>query len=267
MTGTRRADFFVEEVVMNVRSKLAAVAMAGCLGLMIAAGAQAGEVTVVASAGPLPDVLGTLQPMFEKATGNKMNISFKAPSAIAADVKQGAVDLVITNTEVVDELAAAGDLAGNGKTLLMISKVGIAVKAGAPKPDVSTPEKLKAALLAAKTVGYSQGASGMHFLTVIDKLGIANAVKAKAVIAQGRPVGAAIASGEAEIGVQQVAELRPVAGVDVLGELPAELQKQIPYSAGIVVKAKDAETARALVRFLRSDAALDVLKRKGMDVP
>jgi len=196
-----------------------------------------------------------------------VKISFKGGPAVTADVKQGAADLVITNTETVDALATGGDVVDNGKTLLMISKVGIAVKAGAQKPDVSTPDKLKAALMAAKTVGYSQGASGQHFETVIQKLGIADAVKAKAVVVQGRPVGAAIASGEAEIGVQQVAELRPVAGVDVIGELPPELQKKIPYSAGVSAKAKDAATARALVTFLRSQPAMDVLKRKGMDLP
>lgn len=253
---------------MNAWSRLAAAAMAGCLGaLVVGATANAAEITVVAGQGPLPDVMGTLVPMFEGATGSKVKISFKGGPAIAADLKMGAVDLVITNTEVVDMLAADGDVAGNGKTLLMISKVGVAVKAGAPKPDIGTPDKLKAALLAAKTVGYSEGASGRHFLTVIQKLGIADAVKAKAVIAQGRPVGAAIASGEAEIGVQQVAELRPVPGTDVIGELPAELQTHIPYSAGIATKAKDANTARALVSFLQSQAALDVLKRKGMDLP
>jgi molybdate transport system substrate-binding protein len=253
---------------MNAWSKVIAATIAGSLSALVAgAAANAAEITVVAGGGPLPDVMGTLVPMFESATGNKVKISFKGGPAITADVKQGAADLVIAGTEVVDQLAAAGDVVGNGKTLLMISKVGVAVKAGAPKPDISTPDKLKAALLAAKTVGYSQGASGQHFLTVIDKLGIANAVKGKAVIAQGRPVGAAIASGEAEIGVQQVAELRPVPGTEVIGEMPAELQKQIPYSAGIVAKGKDTETARALVSFLRSEAALDVLKRKGMDVP
>ena len=211
--------------------------------------------------------MGTLVPMFESATGNKVKISFKGGAEITADVKQGAADLVITGTELVDGLAKSGDVAANGETLLMISKVGIAVKAGAAKPDVSTPDKLKAALLAAKTVGYSQGASGQHFLTVIQKLGIADAVKGKAVVVQGRPVGAAIASGEAEIGVQQVAELRPVAGTEVIGEMPAALQKLIPYSAGIAAKGKNAETAQALVSFLRSEPALDVLKRKGMDVP
>ena len=252
---------------MNAWSKFTAVAAAGCLSALVAgAAAGAAEITVVASGGPLPDVLGTLMPMFEKATGNKVKISFKGEPAILEDIKQGVPDVVITNTEVVDELPA-GTLVGNGKALLMISKVGIAVKAGAPKPDVSTPEKLKAALLAAKTVGYSQGASGRHFATVLDKLGIADAVKPKAVVVQGRPVGAAIASGEAELGFQQVAELRPVAGVDQFGELPPALQKAIPYSAGIPAKAKDAQTAQALVSFLRSEPALEVLKKKGMDVP
>jgi molybdate transport system substrate-binding protein len=264
--GVIRFSKNTREDVMNAWSKFTAVAVAGCLSALVAGtAASAAEITVVASGGPLPDVLGTLMPMFEKASGNKVKISFKGGPAIADDVKQGAADLVITDTEVVDDLAANGTV--GGKALLMISKVGIAVKAGAAKPDVSTPDKLKAALLAAKSVGYSQGASGRHFATVLDKLGIADAIKPKAVVVQGRPVGAAIASGEAELGFQQVAELRPVAGVDQFGELPPALQKAIPYSAGIPAKAKDAQTAQALVNFLRSEPALDVLKKKGMDVP
>jgi len=253
---------------MKTWSRLIAVAMAGCLSALVAGSpAHAAEITVVAGGGPLPDVFGTLLPMFEKATGNKVKFSSKGGPQITADLKSGAADLVITNTEVVDQLATTGEVTADGKTLLMISKVGIAVKAGAKRPDVSTPDKLKAALLAAKTVGYSQGASGQHIQTVIQKLGIEDAVKAKVVVVQGRPVGEAIAAGEAEIGFQQVAELRPVRGVDQFGELPRDLQKQIPYSAGISAKAKDAATARALVTFLRSPAAQDVLKRKGMDLP
>jgi molybdate transport system substrate-binding protein len=252
---------------MNAWSKFAAITLACCVSALVAGPVNAAEITVVAGGGPLPDVMGTLVPMFEAATGNKVKISFKGESAIAADLKQGAADLVITNTETVDDLAKLGEVAANGKTLLMISKVGVAVKAGAAKPDISTPEKFKAALMAAKTVGYSQGSSGRHVLTVIQKLGISDDVKSKAVIAQGHPVGADIASGKAEIGMQQVAELRPVPGVDVIGELPADLQKQIPFSAGIAANAKDAATARALVTFLRSQPALDVLKRKGMDLP
>src|SRR5215471_1131148 len=122
---------------MHVWWKFAAVTVAGCLSVLIPGiAANAAEITVVASGGPLPDVMGTLVPMFESETGNRVKISFKGEAAITADLKQGAADLVITNTEVVDELAMMGDVAGSGKTLLMISKVGIAVKAGAPKPDI-----------------------------------------------------------------------------------------------------------------------------------
>jgi molybdate transport system substrate-binding protein len=253
---------------MKVWSRAIAVTLAACLtGLVAGVSAHAAEITVVASGGPLPDVMGTLLPMFEKATGNKVTVAFKGAPEIVADLKGGDADLVVTNSETVDELAANGDMVSTGKTLLMISKVGIGVKTGAPRPDVSTPDKLKAALLAAKSVGYSQGTSGQHFQTVMQRLGIADAIRPKAVVVQGRPVGAAIASGEAEIGIQQVAELRPVAGVEVIAEMPPELQKQIPYSAGIGAKAKDAATARALVTFLRSGPAVDVLKRKGMDLP
>lgn len=253
---------------MKSMSKFIALTAAACLSAFaFGTPAAAGEITVITGGGPLPDVTGTLLPMFEKATGNKVNFASKGGAAITADIKSGAADLVITNTEDVDNLAKSGDVAANGNTLLMISKVGIAVKAGAPKPDVSTPDKLKAALTAAKTVGYSQGSSGRHMQKVFEELGITDMIKSKAVVVQGRPVGTAIASGEAQIGFQQVAELRPVKGVDQFAELPGPLQTKIPYSAGIAAKAKDPATARALVTFLRSAAAQDVLKRKGMDLP
>ena len=108
---------------MKVWSKIAALT-AACM--LAAVTAKAAEITVAASGGPLPDVMGTLVPMFEKASGHKVKISFKAQPAISADVKQGVVDLIVTNTEVVDELAKSGDVDGNAKTLLMISKVGLA---------------------------------------------------------------------------------------------------------------------------------------------
>jgi molybdate transport system substrate-binding protein len=249
---------------MTVGSKLTA-ALAGCIGALLAGSVTAAEITVISTPGPMPDVMGALVPMFESASGHRVKISFKPAPAAIADLKQGGVDLLIAGTEAIDDLAKEGVIAANGKTSLMISRVGVAVRAGAAKPDISTPEKLKAVLLAAKTVGYSQGASGQHFLTVIQKLGIADAVKAKAVIAQGELVGAVVARGAAEIGVQQLAELLAVPGVDLVGPMPGDLQKQIPYSAGISAKAKDADTARALVKFLSSETAVTVLKRKGME--
>jgi molybdate transport system substrate-binding protein len=147
----------------------------------------------------------------------------------------------------------------------MLSRVGVAVKAGAPKPDIGSADALKAALIAAKSVAYSQGASGRHFLTVIARLGLVDTLKPKTVIVQGKPVGAAVAAGEAEIGVQQVAELLPVPGIDLVGPLPGDLQKIIVYDADIPSGAKNAEAAKALIAFLSSEAAVSMLKQKGMD--
>src|SRR5258706_6647929 len=141
------------EIVMKTWSKFIVVTIAGCLGALIAgAPTQAAEITVVAGGGPLPDVLGTLMPMFEKATGNKVKISFKGAPEVAADVKQGAADLVITNSEVVDEFTTSGVVAGNGKTLLMISQVAVGMKASPKKADISPPHNPKDPLLAAQTV-------------------------------------------------------------------------------------------------------------------
>src|SRR5262249_32027484 len=142
---------------------------------------------------------------------------------------------------------------------------GVAVRQGATKPNIATPDNLKAALVAAKTVGYSQGASGQHFLTVIQRLGLVDVIKPKAVIVTGRPVGAAIASGEAAIGIQQGAEPLPVPGIDFVGPLPGDLQKILVYSVGVPAKAKEAEAARALVKFLSSEAAVSKFKQMGMD--
>src|SRR5436190_4021730 len=131
---------------MQVWSKIVTLT-AACV--LAAVTANAAEITVVIGGGPLPDVMGTLLPMFEKASGNKVKFASKGGPEITADLKSGAADIVVTNTEIVDDLATKGDVARDGKTLLMISKVAVGVKTGAAKPDVSTPEKLKAALLAA----------------------------------------------------------------------------------------------------------------------
>src|SRR5262245_45500990 len=252
---------------MNVWSKVTTLA-AACALSVVAGAASAAEIAVFSGAGPMPEVLGHLAPMFEKASGHKVKLTFKAVPAIVKDVKEtGGVDLMFADPEVIDGLIKDGAIAAGGSTRVMLSRVGVAVRKGAPKPNISTPDSFKAALVAAKSVGYSQGTSGQHFLTVVQRLGLTDVIKAKAVITQGRPVGAAVASGEAEIGVQQVAELLPVPGVDFVGPLPGDLQKLIPYSAGIPTKAKDADTAKALVRFLGTVEILTILKRKGMDPP
>jgi molybdate transport system substrate-binding protein len=255
----------VWEDIMSTWSRIAAWATAGFLGALVAgSGAMAAEINIVSTAGPMPVVMGALIPIFEQASGNKVTIKFQGVPQTFAQLKEGArIDLVIAEEDVIGDLVKSGAIATSSR--IMLSRVGVAVRAGAPKPDIGSADALKAALTAAKSVAYSQGASGRHFVSVISRLNLANTVGPKSIIVQGKPVGEAVAAGEAEIGVQQVAELLPVPGIDIIGPLPGDLQKTIVYVAGVPAKAKDPGAAKALVKFLTSEAAVTVLKQKGMD--
>src|SRR6202795_4036461 len=151
-----------------------------------------------------------------------------------------------------------GDIADNSK--IMLSRVDIAVRAGAPKPDIGTADALKAALIAAKSVAYSQDASGRHLFSGVSRLKPANPLGPKSIIVRDKPVAAAVAAGEAEIGVQQVAELLPVSGIDIVGPLPGDMQKIIIYMAGVPAETHESEAAKALMKFFTSAAAVRVLK-------
>jgi molybdate transport system substrate-binding protein len=250
---------------MSIRSKLTTLATAVCL-TALAGSANAGEITVVATGGPLPEVMGMLGPMFEKASGHKVKLSIKAAPAIIKDVKDGAsIDLIVSGDDTVHALVKDSVIVAGSSAKVMQSRVGLGVRIGAPKPDISTSEALKAALIAAKNVAYSQGASGQFFTTVIAKLGIADQLKPKTIIVSGRPVGAAVASGEAEIGIQQVAELVPVPGVTLVGPLPADVNRIIGYSVGIPATAKEMDAAKAFAKFIASGEALAAYKQKGME--
>jgi molybdate transport system substrate-binding protein len=246
--------------------KIPAAAAVGCLIAVIAANVATAEtMSVVTTAGPLPEIMRVLVPPFEHLSGHEVSVKSEGAPAILKQIKDGAnIDLVVAGSEVIDELLKAGRIAADGSAKLMLSRVGVAVREGAPKPDISTPEAFKAALVAAKSVAYSRGASGRHFATVIERLGLVDVLKPKAVIVQGRPVAAAVAAGEAEIGIQQVAELLPVKGITLVGPLPDDLQKIIPYSAGVPVTAKEANGARALLHFFAYPGTLTILKQKGM---
>ena len=155
---------------------------------------------------------------------------------------------------------------------LPISGIGVVVRKGAPKPDISSPEALKRTLLAAKSITYSNpekgGASGIHFAKVLDRLGIANEMKPKTVFpktAGGAAVGALVASGEAEIGVHQFPELIQAAGIEIVGPLPGDLQETIVFSAAVMAGVKDAEASKALVNFLHTPEAAAVIKANGME--
>jgi molybdate transport system substrate-binding protein len=155
--------------------------------------------------------------------------------------------------------------AGSRRTLARC-QVGLAVRAGAPKPDIGTVEALKRALIAAKSVAYTQeGASGMHFSGVIERLGIAEAVRAKAVRQPGGLIGELVAAGKAEIAIQQIPELMAVPGIELAGPLPAEIQLITVSSAGVFSGTKHAAAAQSFIDFVASPAAAQVIRSKGLE--
>jgi molybdate transport system substrate-binding protein len=243
----------------------------GSLGIVgaamsVATTATAAEIKVIASTA-MREVLEEIGPMFERASGNKVTVVFYSGAVLPGKIKEGEqADLVFTTPDTIDDLTKAGKLVPGSAAQFVRSAAGVAVRAGAKKPDVSTPEALKAALLAAKTVGYSQGPSGVHFNTVIAKLGIADQVKAKGVVPPlGSRVGTLVAEGKAEIGVQQITELLLIPGIDYVGPLPKELQANIVYSTATPTTAKEKAGAAALVKFIKSEAAVAPIKKLGLD--
>ncbi len=250
---------------------LSKAAVAGCLSVVLGMSAvSAAEINVIASTA-MREVLQELVPMFERASGHKVTLSFQSGAVLPVKIKEGAqADLVVTTPATIDDLVKAGKVEAGTRVDFVRSVAGVAVRAGASKPDIGTPEAFKNALLAAKTVGYSQGPSGVHFMTVLARLGIADQVKAKGVVPPlGQRVGALIAKGDAEIGVQQITELLLIPGIDFVGPLPKELQANIVYATATPASAKagkeERDAAAALVKFLSSEPALPVIKKMGLE--
>ncbi len=222
---------------------------------------------VVISTISAKEALIELVPEFEHASGHKVNITYGGGSVLSKQILGGTLaDIFIGPEEFSVPLAKAGKLLGESRTAFARSTTGLAVRAGVPKPDISTPDKLKSVLLAAKAVSYSAGASGMHFANVIERLGIADAINAKKVSPKpGELVGAVVARGDADIAVQQISELLPVPGIQILDPLPAELQQTIVYGASVFPRSAQRAAGQAFVNFLRSDAARVVLRHKGLE--
>jgi molybdate transport system substrate-binding protein len=215
----------------------------------------------------LKTVMLDLAPAFERTSGTKLAITWGSAAGLVKELEAGvAADLVILTAEAIDDLIKRGKVVAGSRVDLARSGIGIAVRKGASKPDIGSPDALKQTLLAAKSVAHSKtGMSGIYFPTVLARLGIADAMQSKIVMPEpGTPVGDVIAKGEAEIGVQQISELLPVAGVDVVGPLPATLQKITTFSAGIPSAAKEPDAAKALVTFVAKEAR-PLLAPKGLE--
>lgn len=243
-----------------------AAAATGLIGSVMAGPASAADLTLVASTA-MREVLEAAVPAFERETGHVVNLVFLSGTVLPARIKDGVpADLVVTSPETIDDLVRDGKLVAGSRLDFVRSAVGVAVRAGAPKPDVSTVETFKRSLLAARSVGISQGPSGVHMMRLIDQLGIAAAIKAKAVITEpGQRVGLLVADGRAELGVQQISELLAMPGIDYVGPLPAELQPTIVYASARPTNARQPAAAGALARFLTSKAVAPIARKMGLD--
>jgi molybdate transport system substrate-binding protein len=241
-----------------------------CL-LLLALPATAAEIRVMISGG-LSAAYEVLVPEFERATGHKV-LTARGPSmgttvnAIPVRLERGEpADVLIMVGYALKDLADKGKVMPGSSVDLVKSPIGIAVKTGAPKPDIGTADAVKRALLAAKTIAYSDSASGVYVSTeMFQKLGIADEMKDKARKIPATPVGEIVAHGDAEIGFQQISELKAVPGVDIVGPLPDELQRITVFSAGIAMASKEPDAGQALIKFLASSAARDAIIKSGME--
>ena len=257
---------------MRFNSAILRSATLGILGALLLSGAaSAAEVRVMISGG-LTAAYKVLVPEFERLTGHKVLTAY-GPSmgttmnAIPVRLERGeAADVLIMVGYALDDLAKQGKVIADSRVELVKSPIGIAVKSGAAKPDISNADAVKRMLLAAKTIAYSDSASGVYVSTeMFDKLGIKEAMQGKARKVPATPVGEIVAHGDAEIGFQQISELRPVAGIDIVGPLPDELQKITVFSAGIATVSKEPDAGKALIKFLASPAARPEIVKSGMD--
>jgi molybdate transport system substrate-binding protein len=249
--------------------KLKPTILATALTLVMTQLAQAATIKVI-SGGAFKQVLNALAAQYEKESGDKLDITYQTVGQHLDLIKAGKeeFDVAVLTPEAIDGLVKEGKVVAGSSAALAKVGVGVVVKAGAPKPDIATVEAFKRALLAAKSVAYidpkAGGSSGIYVAGLLQRLGIADQVNAKAVLVHGGAVADHIADGEAEIGVHQISEILPVEGVTLVGPLPAEIQNFTVYAAGVGTGAKDAAAAGALVKFLSGSHARPIIEAKGM---
>ena len=205
-----------------------------------------------------------LLPQFERESGHKVTSLWVPSVQMMSRLKGGeVVDLVILSAAALEDLRQAGIV--TERSDVAKSGIGAAVRAGASRPDISSGEAVKRAVLSAKSVVYSTGPSGIYLIGLFQRMGIAAKIQGKIRQVQGEPAGGVVARGEAELGFQQMSELLPVPGIDVIGPLPPDIQQITVFSAGLHASARAPDAARALVKFLKAPAAAPVIRKKGME--
>jgi molybdate transport system substrate-binding protein len=261
--------FFMKNIS---RRKFAALAVLSILCAICALTARSADELKVATSGGFTAAYLELVPQYESATNNKLSTEF-GPSmgttrnAIPMRLERGEkFDVVILAAPALDDLIKQGMVRADSRKDLIKSYIGMAVKAGAPKPDISTVDSLKKTLLNAKSIAYSDSASGVYLSTeLFPMLGIFDQIKNKCKKIEADPVGGVVASGQFEIGFQQISELLPVKGIDIVGPLPAGAQKITVFAAGIPTTSTRPEAAAAFIQWLASPAAYAAIKKSGVE--
>ena len=247
------------------------MAMAAVMTLvMSAAFANAAEIKVLSSVA-LTSALDELAPVFERTSGNKLIIDY----GVAAQLKERflagtAADVLILTRQLMDDLQKQGAVTTGSLTNLGQTAVAVAVRAGAPKPDIRSLEAFKRALVSAKSLVYADpakgGASGVYFARVIDRLGLTEQLRTKTILVPGAQAAEIVARGEAELGIAQTSEIVPVGGAQLLGPFPAEIASLTVFTAGISAGTKMLEADKALIQFLSGPVATPILKAKGFEL-
>jgi molybdate transport system substrate-binding protein len=228
--------------------------------------AHAGDLKVRATHAVL-EVLDDLGPKFEKATGHRLSYSYDPARVIQRQIEGGAAfDVTVITRTSIEALAKQGKIAAGQTADLGHSGLGVVVRKGAPKPDISTVEAFKQAMLGAKSVIRStEGNSGLHVEGLLKRLGIEEQMKGKIRLGPSGRVAEFVARGEVELGVQQIPELLPVAGTEFVGPLPAEIQLYTLFAAAAAAQSREPAAARALVEFLTDPAAKSIIRSKGIE--
>ena len=239
--------------------------------LALAGAAAAAEIRVMSSGG-FTAAYRALIPEFERQSGHKLTSSYGASMGDAADAipqrlaRGEPADVLILAASGLDSLVRQGRAVEGSRVDLAESRIGFAVRAGAPKPDISSVEAVRRTLLEANSIAYSASASGVYFSTeLVRRLGVADEVLPKSRRILSERVGSVVARGDAELGLQQLSELLPIPGIELLGPLPPELQRVTVFSAGIAAGSQQPDAARDLIRFLSSPAAAAAVSATGLD--
>jgi len=252
-------------------AKMLEATLAGVL-LLAPCAAEAAEIKVLSALGIMA-VMEDLGPRFERTSGHKLAMTFATLTGIVQRVQDGeTADVIVIPQQGIDGFVKAGKAAAANVTGLARSGIGVVVRKGEPKPDISSPQSLKHTLLATKSIAYTTpeqgGPTGTHVHKMLDRLGIAKDMKSKTIFPKspgGAAVGLMVAKGEAEIGMHQLQELVPIADIEIVGPLPADLQNTLAFAAVVMNSATDGFASKALIDFLRAPEGARVIKAKGME--